>query len=82
MHTFYAFAAQNKSGFNDFRDSISTEMWSHNNQKNEHAHSRVCVMSDSLCMMCHQSNSQISLQCVYFMCDEFWVISPTAPLYN
>ena len=33
-----------------------------------------------MCVMCDQCDSQMSLPCVYFVCDEFWVISPMAPL--
>ena len=57
------------SGLNDFRDLILTEMWSHNNQKNEHAHSCVwCVISAT-----HKCRYRVIISWV--MSDEFWVIS-------
>ena len=67
----------------NFKWNVITEQ--QKQQQNEHTHSCVWfLMSDALCVMCDQSDPQMSLPCVHFVCDEWcvmcdvWcVISPT-----
>ena len=76
MHTFHAFVTQYKFNLNDFRDSILTEMWSDNNERNEHAHSCVLwVMSDELCVMCDVLSVRLGNVVTVCLFRVWWVMS-------